>query len=206
MDKLDIFLKEDEIERSLAQLQREKTIADIFRLILYEINPENNRKYSVEAACRKVGIGSSTWYEWIKEGHVQGPVSRLNTELNQMAYSSFIPQMRLVFSNMLLIAQGRPPLDEMGKKVALEINGSHVLKAMDMITKFMSIQPLNAQGLGAMSEAEHLESYQPQQVHVTLEQGDFVYNGQSQARMGELPSIANEIEGDATSLDISDTG
>ena len=73
----------------------------------------------------------------------------------------------------------------------MRVTASDMLAAIKQIREIAAIRPLDDVTGAEKSELEHLETYQPKQLLVV--QGDFIYQGASVARMGELESIAGEI-------------
>ena len=159
---------------SVTQLSREKTILDVLRLTLYEKDAKGKR-YSIAAACKEVGIDQSTWARWTQEGFVNGPLQKFAGEINQMVYDTIFPDYQKLIKNLMRIALGQPPEDN----PLMRITVADMLAATDRILKIIPPKSLDRLSSAVASELEHLENYQPGQVFINIESGDFIYNGQT---------------------------
>jgi len=177
----------DELEDkvSLTQLQREKTILDILRLTLWD-KDSRGRKYSIESACREVGIDSSTWRKWVIDGLVVGPLKAIAEELHQSTHNIVIEFHGEIVENLIRMCRGLPPKDAPD----MEVKASDVLAAIREYSKIVPPRPIDAD-TARITALEHAETFQPKQV--LMVQGDFIYNGGGSVRMGELESIAGEL-------------
>ncbi len=162
-----------------SHLQREKTILEIMRLVLTE-KQTSGRKHSILSACRQVGIDPSTWYLWANKGYVDGPLQKMSDQLNQMVYEKVLQKYEKVVDAVLSIATGQAP-DDAPK---MDIKATHLLRAAEMVTTWAPVRPLGQANDAAISEAEFIEKYQPQQI--LIQNNAFIYNG----RQNAPPSMA----------------
>ena len=78
-----------------------------------------------------------------------------------------------------------------------------MLRAIKMLQEIVPVQPVDQAGAGQISEAEHVESFVPKQIHVHYHEGNtFLYEGGGSERLGELPSLKRDIEGEAVEIEV----
>ena len=153
------------------QLAREKAILEILQL-MFNSRMESGKRYTIRAACREAGVDESTWNRWVQEGHVSSPLQKIGTQLRQSVYDAIIPNYAQIVENLVRMAMGRPPEDS----PTMSISASDMRAAIKDI--FTIIPPANLDKLtGGSSETEHLDVFQPQQVFINIQAGDFVYQG-----------------------------
>lgn len=160
---------------SLSQLSREKTILDVFRLTLYE-KDEAGKRYTITKACETVGIDASTWARWTQEGFVNGPLQKFAAEIHQSVYDQIIPNYGKIIGNLVRMAMGLAPEDN----PEMRVSAADMRAAIQDILKIVPPKALDKLRSGVASELEHLESYQPGQVFINIQAGNFIYKGQSQ--------------------------
>lgn len=183
---MDIILSD---ERSVSDLQRERTILEVIRAMIWS-KDESGKNYTITRACNEAGISYSTWKLWVQEGLVAGPLHQVASEFNQNVYNQILPHYENMVAGLVALALGQRPE---GSHI-VEVRPSDMIAAFRELSKIIPIQPMDQAAGTKKSELEHLDDFQPAQIMVV--QGDFIYQGQSSARLGELPSIANSQEED----------
>jgi hypothetical protein len=178
-------------EMTLTQLQREKNILDILRLMLWE-KDEKGKTYSITRACQEVGIDRSTWHRWMQDGLISGPLQRIAEEMNQAVYDTVVPYHREIMETLVNMARGIGP-------EGMEMKPADVLAAIREYMKIVPTRPLDQEAGNDKSEFEHLDTFQPKQVFVNVEAGDFIYQGNSSIPPPELESGEEDI------IDLPDT-
>jgi len=175
---------------SVTQLSREKTILDVLRLTLYE-KDERGRRYSIKAACETCGIDASTWSRWVQEGFVNGPLQKFAGEIHQMIYDEIMPEYQKIIHNLVRMALGMAPEDNPN----MHITASDMRAAIQDVLKIVPPKALDKLSTMVASELEHLESYQPGQIFINIESGDFIYQGQSHFSLQGPKDDPDIIEG-----------
>jgi hypothetical protein len=175
---------------SVNQLAREKTILDVLRLTLYE-KDERGRRYSISAACKAVGIDPSTWGRWVQEGFINGPLQKFAGEIHQMVYDEIMPEYQKIIHNLVRMALGQPPEDA----PTMRVSAADMRAAIQDVLRIVPARPLDKLSSGTLSELEHMESYQPGQVFINIQAGDFIYSGQSHFSLSPPDSEDEIIEG-----------
>lgn len=175
---------------SIHDLQQERTILEVIRFMVWEKN-RDGKNYTIQEACTGAGISYSTWKNWVKDGFVTAPLQKATQELHQITYGQIVPHIQEMIAVQISLAMGRIPDDSDIK----EVRPADAIAAWNQIQKIFPIPSVDQKQQGSKTELEHLQSFQPGQIMVV--KGDFIYNGQAGGtRMGDLPSIADEIEGE----------
>ena len=177
---------------SLAQLQREKNILEMLRLLLWE--KDDGKQYSIARACEEVGIVPATWHRWVQEGMTDGPLQQLAGEISNIAYETIIPAYQDIINGLVKMALGQIP-DGADFK---HIKAADMLAAIKQLAQIIPVKPISEVSGSRQSELEHITSFQPKQINVTHYHGDFIYQGNpNDVKMGEMESIAPvSVEGE----------
>src|SRR5262245_30669173 len=61
--------------------QDEYLISQVLEL-LFHGKDASGRAHSIESACREVGIGTTTWYRWAKDGALEPYKAALSTQMS----------------------------------------------------------------------------------------------------------------------------
>lgn len=181
----------------LSGLQREMTIRDVLRGMLVK-KDENGKRYSLSKSCKEAGVTLATWNKWAEEGHALTPLREMANVINQLAYDAILPNYHKIIENLVEVAMGNRPKDTNLD----EIKVSDMLKAITLLQKIVPIQSLDDLGTGGQSELGHIESFMPQQINVSVQNGDFIYEGNTRESFGNMPSARKEIEGESREIPI----
>jgi len=158
---------------TISQLQNEKLITDILQLMLWK-KDEDDKPYTIAKACAEVGINPSTWHRWVQEGMVDGAMKQIKAQIDQAAHEKLLPYHDEVMETLVNMARGIPP-------EGLRLKAGDVLAAIREYMRIVDLQPMG-QEVGTQTELEHLESFQPKQLFVNVQAGDFIYQGGSSMR------------------------
>lgn len=171
MDLLDQFT-------TVNQIQRDKTIAEILSMLLNEKTADGKR-YTIKLACRDAGISEATWNRWVQDGLVSGPLQKFSTQLRQAVYDNIIPHYGQIIQNLVSIALGKAP-----EGTTMSITATDMRGAINDLFKIIPPGSLDKLTTGVTSESEHLDGYQPKQILINIQQGDFVYKGGDNLSLG----------------------
>jgi hypothetical protein len=174
----DLILTSD----GLQTLQDEYLVSQVLELLFHGIDP-NGRAYSIESACKKVGISTATWYRWAKEGALDTHKAALAAQMSSAIHEVVIPRYRDIYEGLVYLALGqRPP----NADPSMEIKAGDMLKAIKLLSYVVPVKPLAAQEQdGGQDALDYLEGAQFKQIFV---KGDmnFIYQGNGQPQFGQL--------------------
>ena len=176
----------DDTTLTVSQLQNEKIIADILQLMLWQ-RDEDDKPYTIAKACAEAGIAPSTWHRWVQDGMVDGAMRAIKAQIDQAAHEKLFPYHDEVMQTLVDIARGIAP-------EGMKLKAGDVLAAIREYVRIVDLPPMG-QETGTHSESEHLETFQPKQIFVNIQSGDFVYQGGSSMRSLPKDKII-EVEGE----------
>lgn len=153
------------------QIQREKTIAEILSMLLNE-KTSDGKRYTIKQACQDAGISEATWNRWVQDGLVSGPLQRFSMQLRQAVYDNIIPHYGQIIQNLVSIALGKAP-----DGTTMHITATDMRGAINDLFKIVPPGSLDKLASGATSEGEHIDAFQPKQIFINVENGDFIYKG-----------------------------
>lgn len=182
---------------SLVDLQRETTIYKILRLVLYK--KKDGKQYSITKATEEVGIDRKTWYNWVEEGYVRGPLQSITESMRQAAYDALIPHHIEILENIARMATGKPPA---GTDMAMK--PKDVLAAIKLYLTMVPVAPLDQETIGRTA-SDFLDEYQPQQVNIAVDNRQYLYQGGGGApRFGDIDdeTLSEELSIDVVEPDI----
>ena len=174
MDLLDQFT-------TVNQVQREKTILEILSMLMTQKN-NSGKRYTIRQACQEAGISPATWDRWVQDGLVSGPLQKFSLQLRQTVYDNIIPHYSEIIQNLVSIALGKPP-----EGTTMTITAGDMRGAIQDLFKIIPPGSLDKLATGATSEGEHIDAYQPKQIFVNIQNGDFVYKGGDNFSLGSGP-------------------
>jgi hypothetical protein len=176
-------------ELSLDLLTPQRREVKILEILRFYFEGKNLRE-----ACEAADVPVSTYYDWRQKGYVLAAYRQISDELGPRVYDQVLPRYNDFVQTVLNAALGLPP----PLNPDLKITESGMAKAWAIVQQWLPVQPIDQAG-ESQSAAEFLEKFVPKGVWVqrTTETAAFLYSeGDDNARMGKMPSIADEIEGD----------
>lgn len=164
--------------------QDEYLVSQVLELLFHGKDP-SGRAYSIEAACKEVGISTTTWYRWAKEGALEPHKAALAAQMSSAIQEVVIPRYREIYEGLVSLALGQRPANA---DPGLEVKAGDMIKAIKLLSSVVPVKPLAVQEQDEGQEAqEYLEGAQFKQIYV---QGDmnFIYQGNGQPQFGQLES------------------
>ena len=164
--------------------QDEYLVSQVLEL-LFHGQDDNGRAYSIESACKKVGISTATWYRWAKDGALDPHKAALAAQMSSAIQEIVIPRYREIYEGLVSLALGQRPKDADPMMV---VKAGDMLKAIKLLATVVPVRPLAApEQDGGQDAFEYLEEAQFKQIYV---QGDmnFIYQGNGQPQFGKLES------------------
>lgn len=162
--------------------QDEYLVSQVLEL-LFHGKDEEGRVYTIESACRKVGVAPRTWYRWAKEGALEPHKAALAAQMSNAIQEIVIPRYRDIYEGLVSLALGKRPAEA---DASMEVKASDMLKAIKLLTTVVPVKPLAAPEQNEGKDAEdYLEGAQFKQIFV---KGDmnFIYQGNGQPQFGQL--------------------
>lgn len=166
----------------LQVLQDEYLVSQVLELLFHGVDP-NGKAYSIETACKKVGISTATWYRWAKEGALEPHKAALAAQMSSAIQEIVIPRYRDIYEGLVSLALGRRPV---GADPTMEVKAGDMIKAIKLLASIVPVKPLTAQEQDEGKDAlDYLEGAQFKQIYV---KGDmnFIYQGHGQPQFGQL--------------------
>lgn len=198
MDDLTLTLTPDDASEypkgyGLQVMQDEYLVSQVLDL-LFHGQDDNGKAYSIETACKRVGISTATWYRWAKEGALDTHKAALAAQMSSAIQEVVIPRYRDIYEGLVSLALGQRPKNA---DPGMEVKAGDMIKAIKLLANVVPVKPLTAPEQTGEEEAlEYLEGAQFKQIFV---QGDmnFIYQGNGQPQFGKLESGEDEdvIEG-----------
>jgi hypothetical protein len=164
--------------------QDEFLVSQVLEL-LFHSKDASGRAYSIEAACKEVGISTSTWYRWAKEGALDAHKAALAAQMSSAIQEIVIPRYRDIYQGLVSLALGQRPA---GADPSMEVKAGDMIKAIKLLASVVPVKPLSAPEQNESKDAEdYLEGAQFKQIFV---KGDmnFIYQGNGQPQFGQLES------------------
>jgi hypothetical protein len=164
--------------------QDEFLVSQVLEL-LFHGKDSQGRAYSIEAACKEVGISTSTWYRWAKEGALDSHKAALAAQMSSAIQEIVIPRYRDIYQGLVSLALGQRPA---GADPSMEVKAGDMIKAIKLLSTVVPVKPLSAPEQNEGKDAEdYLEGAQFKQIFV---KGDmnFIYQGNGQPQFGQLES------------------
>ncbi len=84
----------------LQVIQDEYLVGQVLEL-LFHGRDESGKAYSIEAACKKVGISTSTWYRWAKDGALDPHKAALAAQRSSAIQEIVIPSYRDIYEGLV---------------------------------------------------------------------------------------------------------
>ena len=168
----------------LQVIQDEYLVSQVLELLFHGVD-DSGKAYSIETACKKVGISTATWYRWAKEGALEPHKAALAAQMSSAIQEIVIPRYRDIYQGLVSLALGQRP---QGADPGMEVKAGDMLKAIKLLSTVVPVKPLAAQEQDGGQEAlDYLEGAQFKQIFV---QGDmnFIYQGNGQPQFGQLDS------------------
>jgi hypothetical protein len=188
-DKILTMDNSEATELSLQDLQQEYLILQVLDL-LFRGKDSEGKAYSLEGACRQVGVAPSTWYRWTKEGAIDSHKTALAAQMSASIQDIVIPRYREIFEGLVNLALGQHPPHA---DFALRITGGDMIKAMKLLMTIIPVNPLTTTERDAAADAEeYLSGAQFGQIFVAGDM-NFVYRGSGQPQFGQLEGGDPEI-------------
>jgi hypothetical protein len=153
--------------------------------LLFHGRDTQGRAYSIETACKEVGISTSTWYRWAREGALEPHKAALAAQMSSAIQEIVIPRYRDIYQGLVSLALGQRPA---GADPSMEVKAGDMIKAIKLLSTVVPVKPLSAPDQNEGKEAEdYLEGAQFKQIFV---KGDmnFIYQGNGQPQFGQLES------------------
>ena len=166
----------------LQVMQDEYLVGQVLEL-LFHGRDDTGRAYSIEAACKKVGISTTTWYRWAKDGALEPHKAALAAQMSSAIQEIVIPRYRDIYEGLVSLALGKRPD---GADPTMEVKAGDMIKAIKLLATVVPVQPLTAPADHGDKDAEdYLEGAQFKQIFV---KGDmnFIYTGNGQPQFGQL--------------------
>jgi hypothetical protein len=176
----------------LQVLQQEYLIGEVLDL-LFRGKDSEGRAYSLEGACKEVGVAPSTWYRWTKEGALDPHKAALAAQMSGAIQDIVIPRYREIFEGLVSLALGERPA---GASPLVQIKSGDMIRAIKLLMTIVPINPLTTDQRDAAADAQdYLDGTQFKQIFV---QGDmnFIYQGNGQPQFGELDTQNTGAGGD----------
>ncbi|MBE7473158.1 MAG: hypothetical protein HS114_28845 [Anaerolineales bacterium] len=151
--------------------------------LLFHGKDANGRAHSIESACREVGIGTTTWYRWVKDGALEPHKAALAAQMSSAIQEIVIPRYRDIYQGLVSLALGQRPANA---DPSMEVKAGDMIKAIKLLSTVVPVQALAAPDQNESKEAEdYLEGAQFKQIFV---KGDmnFIYQGNGQPQFGQL--------------------
>ena len=133
--------------------------------------------YSTEQACKEVGISTTTWYRWAKDGQLAKHKAALSAKMSASIQETIIPRYKQVFENLVSIALGEQPMTTALFGRPVEIKASDMIRATKLLMAIVPIAPLDLpEADPGQDAADFLAKAEFKGIFV---QGDmnFIYNG-----------------------------
>jgi hypothetical protein len=168
--------------------QDEYLISQVLEL-LFHGKDSSGRVYSIDAACKEVGVAPRTWYRWVKDGALEPYKAALSAQMSSAIQEIVIPRYRDIYEGLVSLALGKRPA---GADASMEVKAGDMIKAIKLLATVVPVQPLAAPADHGDKDAEdYLEGAQFKQIFV---KGDmnFIYQGNGQPQFGQLEG-GNEI-------------
>lgn len=165
------------------QVCQDEYLASQVLELLFHGRDDAGKAYSIETACKKVGIAKTTWYRWCKEGALEPYKAALAAQMSSAIQEIVIPRYRDIYEGLVSLALGQRPANA---DPGMEVKAGDMIKAIKLLSTVVPIQPLSAAENGGDKEAEdYLEDAQFKQIFV---QGNmqFIYQGNGQPQFGQL--------------------
>jgi hypothetical protein len=166
----------------LQVLQDEYLVSQVLELLFHGVDT-SGKAYSIETACKKVGISTATWYRWAKEGALEAHKAALAAQMSSAIQEIVIPRYRDIYEGLVSLALGQRPKNA---DHSMEVKAGDMIKAIKLLSTVVPVKPLAAQEQDSGQEAlDYLEGAQFKQIFV---QGDmnFIYQGNGQPQFGQL--------------------
>lgn len=178
-------------------LIRQEQARRILELTLY--GDESQARYSIEQACRIVGISRTTYWRLRRDGFVSAAKSAIVGQMNDIVHEKLLPIQARRFEILARIAIGLPV-----RKGGSAPSIPDILAANKILDKVMPTEPIGAVGAGAKTPLDHIKDYQPKTVNFNFfgeeKKPDWLYSGASGVpRFGELDT-SDITDGDVREL------
>lgn len=181
----DLILSND----GLQVMQDEYLVSQVLELLFHGTD-DNGRAYSIERACKKVGISTATWYRWAKEGALEPHKAALAAQMSSAIQEIVIPRYRDIYEGLVSLALGqRPKTSDPG----MEVKAGDMLKAIKLLATVVPIKAMAVREDDGGKDAESfLEEVQFKQIYV---KGDmnFIYQGNGQPQFGKLEAGEDNV-------------
>jgi hypothetical protein len=159
--------------------------------LLFQGKDATGRAYTIEGACKEVGISTTTWYRWAKEGALDAHKAALAAKMSGAIQEIVIPRYREIYEGLVSLALGQRPINA---DPHLDIKAGDMIRAIKLLATVVPVKPMSAppedEGQDA---ADFLAGAQFKQIFV---KGDmnFIYQGNGQPQFGKLPPETDEDE------------
>jgi hypothetical protein len=130
-----------------------------------------------------VGISTTTWYRWAKEGALDAHKAALAAKMSGAIQEIVIPRYREIYEGLVSLALGQRPINA---DPHLDIKAGDMIRAIKLLATVVPVKPMSAppedEGQDA---ADFLAGAQFKQIFV---KGDmnFIYQGNGQPQFGKL--------------------
>lgn len=145
--------------------------------------------YTTAQACAEVGVPTTTWYRWAKEGVLDKHKLNLSAKMTAAIHETIIPQYTEIFQNLVQLAMGQQPLTSYRP---VEIKAGDMIRATKLLLTIVPIAPMSLPvEEPGQDAADFLAKAEFKQIFV---QGDlnFIYNGNGQPQFGKLEKGEND--------------
>lgn len=172
-------------------LQDEYLVSQVLELLFHGVD-DNGKAYSIEAACKKVGISTATWYRWAKEGALEPHKAALAAQMSSAIQEIVIPRYRDIYEGLVSLALGQRPKNA---DPAMEVKAGDMLKAIKLLANVVPIKAMAVREDDGGKDAEDfLEEVQFKQIYVSGDM-NFIYQGNGQPQFGKLHASRELDEG-----------
>lgn len=173
-------------------LQDEYLVSQVLELLFHGVD-DNGKAYSIETACKKVGISTATWYRWAKDGALEPHKAALAAQMSSAIQEIVIPRYRDIYEGLVSLALGQRPKNA---NPAMEVKAGDMLKAIKLLSNVVPVKPLAVQEDDGGKDAEDfLEEVQFKQIYVSGDM-NFIYQGNGQPQFGKLEPGDDVIDGE----------
>lgn len=151
--------------------------------LLFHGKDSSGRAYSIESACKEVGIAKATWYRWAKDGALEPHKAALAAQMSSAIQEVVIPRYRDIYEGLVSLALGQRPANA---DPGMEVKAGDMIKAIKLLATVVPVKPLTTpEDHGDKDAEDYLEGAQFKQIFV---KGDmnFIYQGNGQPQFGQL--------------------